>query len=302
MKPIIISGTSNRPLAIQIAQKLKVSLGKVVIEKFSDGETYVNIKENVKNRVVFIIQSGSDPANEHLVECLLLIDAAKRLKAKKVIVVFPFYPYRRKERHVEKGEAISAEVVAKTIKAAGADKVIACNLHSTTIEPFFKVPLQHLRLWDIFIDHYKSIMSRKNDFAVVAPDLGSRRRSKTIAQGLEIPLILVEKYRPRHDVVEISNVVGEVKDKNVILIDDEINTAGTVIGVSKALKSLGVKDIYICSVHPVLSGDAITRLNKSPIKEILVVNTINIPPEKRIKKIRILSAAKQIAEAIKENL
>lgn len=302
MKPVIISGTSNRALAIKIAQRLNCSLGQVEIKKFSDGETYVNIKENLKNKSVFIIQSGSNPANEYIFETMLLIAAAKDLKPKKIVIVFPFYPYRRQERKIFPGEALSAKVVANLITFAGTDEIITCNLHSTTIETFFTIPQYHIRLWDIFIDYFKKVISKNKNFCVVAPDAGSMRRSKTVAQALNVPLVLVEKCRPKHDIVEINNIVGEVEGKNIIIIDDEINTAGTVISVAKALKNLGANKILLGAIHPVLSGDAIKKLNKSCFEKIVVLDTIKLSNEKRIKKIKILSAAPAIANTILERI
>ncbi|MBU1167809.1 ribose-phosphate pyrophosphokinase [Patescibacteria group bacterium] len=300
MKPIILGGTSNPSLATKIAKELNTKLGSLEIERFSDGEIYVNIKEKLKGKEVFIIQSCSNPANEHLMETLLTIDAAKRSKAKKVTVVFPFYPYRRQERQVKPGEAISAELVAKLVEAAGADAVIAANLHSTTIEPFFKIPITHVRLWDIFINYYKKKIGSTHNFVVVAPDAGSMRRSKTIAQGLGIPLVLVEKSRPKHDVVEISNIVGEVENKNIIMIDDEINTADTLLSVAEALQNLGAKDVFFAAVHAVLSGPAIKRIKKPYLKEIAVTDTVRLHKEKQLAKIKVLTAAKEIATAIKK--
>lgn len=300
MKPLLLCGTSNPPLFKKIAQELNVDAAKVEIKKFTDGEIYVNLKSSVKDKKVFVLQSGSSPVNDNLMELLLLIDAAKRSGAKKVIAVLAFYPYRRQERQVQKGEAVSAEVVAKMIEAAGATKIIACNLHSTTIETFFNIPLVHLRLWSTFIEYYKKKTCSHDNCVVVAPDLGSRRRSKTIAQGLGLPLAIVEKYRPGHDRVLIKNVVGNVRGKNVIVVDDEINTGNTIIAVSMALKELGVKDIYFSAVHGVFGGEAIRELKKSPIKEIAVTDSILLPKEKRIPKIKILPIASQLASMIKK--
>ncbi|MBU1119292.1 ribose-phosphate pyrophosphokinase [Patescibacteria group bacterium] len=299
---VILSGSSNEPLAASIASQLTVPLVKRDIKTFSDGETYVNIDDNLDQKTVCVVQSGSHPVNDHLVEMLLLIDAARRQNAETIIAVFPFYPYRRQERKVAEGEAIAADVVARLLESVGVLSVIVCNIHAPVIETFFDVPFVNVELWDSLAQHFKSQIDIPEDFCVVAPDAGSIEDSSAIAERIGVSLVRAEKYRPTHDTVSIKSVDGDVSGKNVIMIDDEINTAGTVCGVATALKEAGALDIYLGATHPVLSGPAITRLEKSDLTKIIVADTIVLPEEKRIDKIEVISAAPELAHAIKQSV
>lgn len=303
MKKVLISGQSNLPLARKVAARLKLPLGKITISTFSDGEKYVNIKEELKGNEVFVFQSGSYPANENLIELLMILDAVKRLGPKKIIAVIPFYPYRRQERKVEKGEPISAQMVARFLKISGVNKVIVIDLHHPVIKDYLRVPVKEILPLSVFAKYLKK-KSLKN-FIVLAPDEGSIKRSGKFAQLLKLPLVTMKKKRAGHDQVAEADffVKGgrslDLKGKNVIMIDDEINTAGTLVESAKKLKKELIKDVYFAATHAVLSGPAIRRLKKSPLKEIMVTDTILFPPEKKIVKIKVLSVAKLIAQEIK---
>lgn len=299
---IILAGTSGEYLAKKIANKLGASLGHTKIEKFSDGETYVRIMEPVKDKKVFVIQSGCAPANDHLIELLFLLDAARRQQPKTLVAILPFYPYRRQERISTPGEAISADIVAKTLECAGADEVISLNLHSTTIEKFFTVPVLNLRAWQPFIDFFKKTVKDFSNFTTVAPDEGAISRSKLFSRELGTSLAIISKNRPDHDETEIETIVGEVKGENIIIVDDEINTAGTMVNTINALKEAGAQDIYLCCIHAVLSGEAVTRLRQCPIKKIIISDTIKLPTSKKLPNLEIVSVVPVIARVIKERM
>ncbi len=300
--PVILSGTASHSLAHRVASNLGLSLGNIEVKKFSDQETYVNIKEPVKGKKVFVIQSGCSPANENFMELLLTLDALKRLSPDEIVAILPFYPYRRQERKVEDGESISAELVANLIKTTGADKAITVNLHSTTIERYFKIPLVHLTAWPVFINYFKKNITNIKDFVVVAPDEGSIHHSKIFSREFKIPLAILPKSRPAHDQVEIETIIGDVKGKNIIIADDEINTAGTMVTAISTIKQAGAKNIYLACIHPVLSGKAITRLKNAPIKKILITDTIYLPPEKKLRNMEIISVAPLISKSIESSL
>ncbi|MFA6027950.1 MAG: ribose-phosphate pyrophosphokinase [Patescibacteria group bacterium] len=296
---ILLSGTSNEPLARKIAKELDKKLGKVTIKHFSDGETYVNVEEDVNDQKVYFIQSGSYPTNESLMELLIMLHALKKtnLKPKKVIAVVPFYPYRRMEKTVEVGESLTFELVADLLNTAGIDKIICMDLHKHRSKRFFKFQRRELFAMPVLIDYL-----RKKDLSntvLVAPDKGSMPELKKYSRALGIPIVKAYKKRKKHDEAIIKKLVGEVEGKDIIIIDDEINTAGTLLGVVNALKEKKAKDIYFACTHAVLSGPAIERLKQAPLKEVIVTDTINLPEEKRIDKIKILSVAKIFADAIR---
>lgn len=297
----LLAGSSNLPLARKIARYLSLKLGEIEIQKFSDGETYVNVKEKVKGKRVFVIQSGFDPANENLVELLLIIEAIKRLKAKEIISVLPFYPYRRQERKVEKGEPVSAQLVARLLETAGLDKALILHLHSPKIKNFFRIPVKEIFSEPVFVNYFKK--KKLKNPVVVAPDQGALKLSKKLASALSFPYAYFYKSRQRmHDKVGLMKLKGGfLKNKEVIMFEDEINTGGTVVENIKELKKQKCLNIYIAATHGILAGPAVERLKKLPIKEVIFTDSINIPKEKRIKKIKILSCAKILAEAIKEN-
>lgn len=298
-KPILFSGTSNQPLGKKLAKILNCPQGKITLKRFSDGEIYVDIKEAVQNRSVIILQSCSTPGNEYLIELLIIIDALKYLKPKKIIICLPFYPYRRQEKKIEKGESITARLVAKLLKTSGAQNLILLDLHSKKIEKFIKIPFSHLTALPLFVNYFKK-KKLKNAF-VVAPDQGAYRKNKALADQLKLSSTFIKKSRQgKHDLVEKMEIVGKDVKKQAIILDDEINTAGTLIKVTKLLIKKGVKNIYVAVTHPVLSNKAVLKLKKSPIKEIIVTDSIYLPPEKRIKKIKIISVAEILAQEIQK--
>ncbi|MFH2104962.1 MAG: ribose-phosphate pyrophosphokinase [Parcubacteria group bacterium] len=297
MSNIIISGSTNPTLARQLARQTKSPLAPTEITKFPDNETYVNIKTDLKGQNVFIVQSCSNPANESLMELLILIDAAKRLQPKKITAIIPFYPYRRQEKKVKSGESVTAELVARLLKAAGANKVIAVELHTEKVEAFFDFPLVHIRTLPLLIEHFGKKIDQARDFIVVAPDHGSADESSTLASALGIPLAVIDKTRISFNTVEIEKLTGEVAGKNVIIIDDEISTGGTLCKVTAALKKHGVKDIYVGVTHGVFADQAIAKISRSPIKEVVITDTI--AQIRKCKKIRVLSVVKLIGREIR---
>jgi ribose-phosphate pyrophosphokinase len=292
-------GTSNPQLARKIAKLSKQKLGKVEIKKFSDSETYVNIKENIKNKNVSVTQPCSIPANENLTELLIIIDAAKRFKPKKITAVIPFYPYRRQERKIEPGESVTAELVAKLIETAGANKVVTVELHSEKIKSFFKIPITHLRTLPLFVDYFRKKFSNLENYVVVAPDMGAKEQSEKLAKALKTQLAVVTKSRPEHDKVKIEELSNNVAGKHVIILDDEINTAGTICQVARALKEHGARNIYVAATHGIFSADAIQKIERAPIKEVVTTDTIAWRKKAKSRKIRIISVAGLISEVIK---
>ena len=293
----LFSGTSNLLLARKIAKNLKVKLGKITIKRFADGEIYVNVREEVWGKNCFIIQSCSTPGNENLMELLIIIDAVRRLKPKKIIACIPFYPYRRQERKVETGEAVTADLCAKLLSAAGVDRLIVLDLHSRVIEKFFRVPYKHLTAFSLFLDYFKK--KRLRDAVVIAPDQGAFSVNKKLARQLKIPVGHIYKSRMgKHEVIARMKLTNRVLGKNVIMLDDEISTAGTLVAACQLLKKEGAKNIYFACTHPVLADPAIARLRKAAVKEVVVTDSIYLPPQKRIAKIKVVSVAKLIAKSL----
>ena len=298
---VLLTGTSNEALAKKIAKELDLKLGKVVIKHFSDGETYVNVEEDVNNKKVYFIQSGSYPTNENLMELLIMLHALKKnnLHPKKVIAIVPFYPYRRMEKTVEIGESLTFELVADLLKTAGIDKIICMDLHKHRSKRFFNFQRRELFAMPLLVEYLKK--KDLSNMVIVAPDKGSMPESKKYSRALNIPIVKAYKKRKKHDEAIIKKIVGEIKNKDVIIIDDEVNTAGTLESVVKAIKEKGARDIYFACTHAVLSGPAMERLKSAPIKEVIVTDTINIPEEKMIDKLKIISVAGLFAEAIRND-
>jgi ribose-phosphate pyrophosphokinase len=292
----IITGNSNPKLAKEISQILGCSITKTVVSTFSDGEISVNIKQSVRGNDVFVIQSTCEPVNDNLMELLILIDALKRASAGRINAVIPYYGYARQDRKAKARDPITAKLVADLITAAGADRVLTMDLHAIQIQGFFDMPIDHLLGIPILADYFK----KKNieDLVVVSPDLGSVTRSRNFAERLHAPLAIIDKRRPRANISEVMNVIGDIKDKNVILLDDIIDTAGTITGGAKALMDLGAKKVYAACTHPVLSGPAIERINNSVIDELITTNTIPLTDDKKSDKILTLSVAPIFASAI----
>ncbi len=292
----VLSGSANRALAEEIAEHLGIDLCKVNLGRFADGEISVRIDENVRGNDVFIVQPTNPPA-ENVMELLLLIDAARRASAARITVVMPYYGYARQDRKDQPRVPIGAKLMANMIMAAGADRVLGVDFHQHQLQGFFDIPVDHLYAMPVFTAHYR----RKAlvEPVVVAPDVGSAKMARGFAKRLNATLAIIDKRRPQPNVSEVVNVVGEVAGSDCILVDDMIDTAGTVSEAARALQELGAKDIYCCATHALLSGPAPKRLRESPIKEVAITNTIAIPAERRIDKLCVLSVGDLLAKAIR---
>ena len=295
----IFTGNSHPELAKEIADLLGLPLGNSKVSTFSDGEISVDINETVRGVDVFIVQSTSSPVNNNLMELLIMIDALRRASAGRITAVIPYYGYARQDRKAKSRDPITAKLVANLITAAGADRVLTMDLHAAQIQGYFDIPLDHLQGGKILANYFNE--KKIEDLVVVSPDLGSVTRSRKFANGLEgdVPLAIIDKRRPKANVCEIMNIIGDVKDKNVILLDDMIDTAGTICNAANALKEFGAKEVYACCTHAVLSGPAIERIEASAISELIVLDTIQLPEEKKIDKIQVKSVAPLFADAIK---
>lgn len=295
----IFAANSNPDLAARIAERLELPVGKSSVGMFSDGEISVNLYETVRGSDVFVVQSTSEPVNDHLMELLIMIDALKRASAGRITAVIPYMGYARQDRKAKARDPISAKLVADLISTAGADRVLTMDLHAAQIQGFFNIPVDHLLGVPILAPYYAKKFGRdRDDVVVVSPDLGSVTRARNFAQRLNVPLAIIDKRRPKANVSEVMNIIGDVKEKTVILVDDMIDTAGTITHGAQALVDYGAKEVYACCTHPVLSGPAIERIENSPITELLVLDTISLPEEKKIDKIKTMSVAPVFAEAI----
>lgn len=292
----IISGNSNKPLAEAIAKHLHVALTSVDLGHFSDGETSVHLNESVRGKDVFIIQSTSTPVNENLMELLVLIDAVRRASAGRITAVVPYFGYARQDRKARPRDPITAKLVADILTSAGADRLLTMDLHAAQIQGFFDIPVDNLVGNPMLSDYFKNLVD--DDFVVVSPDVGSVGRARSAATRLNCPIAIIDKRRPKANQVEIMNIIGEVEGKTCLLVDDMIDTAGTICLGAEALHNAGVKKIYACCTHAVLSGPAIERIQKSYIDELVVLDTIDLPAEKKIDKIKVLSISKLLAKAI----
>ena len=297
----VFACNSNKELAEAIVAKLGLKLGDAEVEKFSDGEISVKINETIRGADVFIIQSTSYPVNDNLMELLIMIDAMKRASAARITAVMPYYGYARQDRKARARDPISAKLIANILTSAGADRVLTMDLHCAQIQGFFDIPVDNLigspLLTNYYIDKYGDALEK--DFVAVSPDLGSVTRVRKFAEKLNIPIAIIDKRRPKANVSEVMNIIGDIEGKRVILVDDMIDTAGTITNGAQALADRGAKAVYACCTHGVLSGPAIERIQNSPIEELLTLDTIVIPEERRIPKIKTISVASLFAEAIK---
>ncbi|MBE7031236.1 MAG: ribose-phosphate pyrophosphokinase [Ruminococcaceae bacterium] len=295
----IFTANSNPEFAKGIAQHLGISVGKSEVGTFSDGEIFVNIGETVRGSDVFVVQSTCSPVNNNIMELLIMIDAFKRASAGRITAVIPYFGYARQDRKSKARDPISSKLVADLIATAGADRVLTMDLHAPQIQGFFNVPVDHLLGAPILARYYKEKFSgMEQDTVVVSPDLGSVTRARNFAQKIDVPIAIVDKRRPKANVAEVMNIIGEIKDKNVILVDDMIDTAGTITQGAQALVDRGAKKVYACCTHGVLSGPAIERIQNSVIDELVILDTVPLPPEKQIDKIKVLSVAPVFGEAI----
>lgn len=292
----IFTLNSNPALAKEIADIVGVELGKSSVTRFSDGEIQINIEESIRGCDVYIIQSTSNPVNEHIMELLIMIDALKRASAKTINIVIPYYGYARQDRKARAREPITAKLVANLIETAGSTRVITLDLHAPQIQGFFDIPIDHLMGVPILGEYF--LGKNLEDIVIVSPDHGGVTRARKLADKLKAPIAIIDKRRPRPNVAEVMNIVGHIEGKTAILIDDIIDTAGTITLAANALEENGAKAVYACCTHPVLSGPAIERIANSKIKELVITNSIQLPEEKRIDKLVELSVAPLIGEAI----
>ncbi|KAA1036177.1 ribose-phosphate diphosphokinase [Macrococcus equipercicus] len=295
----IFSLNGNPALAEEIAGYVGIPLGKCSVKSFSDGEVQINIEESIRGCDVFIVQPTSNPVNEHLMELLIMIDALKRASAATINVLMPYYGYARQDRKARSREPITAKLVADMIEKAGADRVIALDLHAPQIQGFFNIPIDHLMGVPILSDYFLG----KHDIdlaetVVVSPDHGGVTRARKMADRLKAPIAIIDKRRPKPNVAEVMNIVGDINGKTAIIIDDIIDTAGTITLAAQALIDKGAKEVYACCTHPVLSGPAYERIEGSAIKELVVTNSIVLPEANRPAKIKQLSVGELLAQAI----
>lgn len=294
----IFAGNSHRELAEEIAEKIGLPVGVASVGQFSDGEAQINIGEVVRGSDVFLIQSTCPPVNDNLMELLIMIDALRRASAGRITAVMPYFGYARQDRKARARDPISAKLVANLITTAGADRVLTMDLHASQLQGFFDIPVDHLIGVPLLAKYFTDKFDNMDDVVVVSPDVGSVSRSRAFAGRMEVPLAIIDKRRPKANVVEIMNVIGDVKDKRVVLVDDLIDTAGTIVNGIDALLEIGAKEVYACCTHAVLSGPALERIEKSNMKELVTLNTIPLPKEKQIDKIKSISVAGMFAEAI----
>ncbi|MFD2681345.1 ribose-phosphate diphosphokinase [Bacillus seohaeanensis] len=294
----IFSLNSNYDLAKEIANEVGVDLGKCTVKQFSDGEIQINIEESIRGCDVFVIQSTSYPVNENLMELLIMIDALKRASAKTINIVMPYYGYARQDRKARAREPITAKLVANLLETAGAFRVITLDLHAPQIQGFFDILIDHLMGVPILADYFEEKGFKQEDIVIVSPDHGGVTRARKLAERLKAPIAIIDKRRPKPNVAEVMNIVGNIDGKIAILIDDIIDTAGTITLGANALVENGAKEVYACCTHPVLSGPAIERIENSKIKELVVTNSIPLSEDKLIGKVKQLSVARLISEAI----
>lgn len=292
----IFAGNSNRPLAEAIAAKLNTKLGEIEMKHFSDGEICVRFEETIRGMDVFFVQSTSSPVNTNLMELLIMIDAAKRASAGRITAVIPYFGYARQDRKARSREPITAKLVANLLTSAGADRILTMDLHCMQIQGFFDIPLDNLVGGPTLYNYFKPKVD--DNFVVVSPDIGSVSRARNVAARMGAKMAIIDKRRPKANVMEVMHIIGEVEGKNCLMVDDMIDTAGTIVQGANALKEAGAKEIYACCTHGVLSGPAIERLASSPISELAILDTINIPQEKMLPMFKIISTAPIFAAAI----
>jgi ribose-phosphate pyrophosphokinase len=294
----IFAGNSNPALAQEIVQAMGMELSQVMVKQFSDGEIYLQIKENVRGADVFIIQPTCTPVDRNLMELLLMMDAMKRASAERITAVLPYYGYARQDRKDKPRVPISARLVAALLETAGADRILALDLHAAQIQGFFDIPVDHLFATPVLIDYFRTV--KVPDMTVVSPDAGGVERARAFAKRLNSPLAIIDKRREEANVAEVMNVVGEVEGRNCLLVDDLIDTAGTLVKGAEALLMQGAASVSACATHAVLSGPAVKRIEESELVEVVVTNSIPLSKEARkSSRIKSLSVAKLLAEAIR---
>ncbi len=292
----VFTGNAHPELANEIASIMGKPLGKATVTKFSDGEISVNLWESVRGVDVYIVQPTCNPVNDNLMELLIMIDAMKRASAGRINAVIPYYGYARQDRKAKARDPITSKLVANLIVAAGADRVVTMDLHANQIQGYFDIPVDHLVGLPILAKYFKE--KALEDVVVVSPDHGSVTRARNLAQYLDSPIAIIDKRRPEPNKSEIMNIIGNIEGKNCIILDDMIDTAGTICNAANAIKERGAKAVYSCATHAVLSGPAVERLEASAIEELVLLNTIPMPEEKKIEKMKFLSVAPLFAEAV----
>lgn len=293
----LLAGNANIQLAKKISNVLRVPLAKSDVTHFSDGEINLNIGETVRGMDVFIVQPTCTPVNDNLMETLILIDACKRASAGRINAVIPYYGYARQDRKTKAREPITAKLVADLLTVAGADRVITMDLHAGQIQGYFNIPVDHLTAVPLLAGYFKDIVTPET--VVVSPDLGGVTRVRNFANVLDLPIAIIEKRRPKANVSEVMNVIGDIEGKDVILVDDIIDTAGTICQAASALKKFGAKKVYGCATHGVLSGPAIERLENSEMEKFIITDTIPMTETYKGNKIEVVTVAETFAEAIR---
>lgn len=295
----LLTGNANKKLAQSIAESLGVELGTAEIEKFSDGEIKIKINESIRGKDVYIVQPTSYPTNDNLMELLIMIDACRRASAGYINAIIPYYGYARQDRKTRGREPITAKLVANLLTVAGASRIVTMDLHAGQIQGYFDIPVDHFSAIKLLASYFNDMAYDKpEDYVVVSPDLGGVRRARQFSDYLKLPIAIIEKRRPMPNVSEVMSVIGDFKGKHAILVDDMVDTAGTITNAANYLMENGAKDVYIASTHGVFSGKAIERLSDSSVKEVIVTNTIELTKEKQLDKIKQLEVGPLLAEAI----
>ncbi|MCM1289770.1 MAG: ribose-phosphate pyrophosphokinase [Corallococcus sp.] len=293
----IFSGNSNKKLAEAICKHLNIELGKLDVGRFSDGESSIYIKETVRGCDVFVVQSTCHPVNDNLMDLLVIIDALKRASAGRITAVIPYFGYARQDRKSRARDPISAKLVADILQTAGANRVLTMDLHSSQLQGFFNIPVDNLMGMPVLANYFRK-KGLPQDLIIVSPDMGSVTRSRALATRFNVPMAIIDKRRPKANVMEVMNVIGDVEGKTCLMIDDLVDTAGTICQGAEALFQHGAKEVIACCSHAVLSGPAIERLEQSRLSQLVVLDTIDLPEEKRLPKIKVVTIADMFAEAI----
>ncbi|MDR3153859.1 MAG: ribose-phosphate pyrophosphokinase [Deltaproteobacteria bacterium] len=295
---VVFSGNSNKALALEICEALWQPLGKAQVRRFSDGEIFIELGENVRGRDTFVIQSTCAPVNDNIMELLLIIDALKRASARRITAVIPYYGYARQDRKAAPRVPISAKLVADLLTSSGTTRVLAMDLHAGQIQGFFNIPVDHLFAAPILLQHLKSLGTE--NIVLVSPDAGGVERTRYLAKRIEAPIAIVDKRRDAPGEAKAMNIIGDVKDKRALIIDDMIDTAGTLTQAAKVILEKGALEVMAMATHPVFSGEALRRIQESPLSQIAVTNSIPLSPAGReMEKIKVLSVAKLLSEAIR---
>jgi ribose-phosphate pyrophosphokinase len=293
----LFSGSANVPLSQEVARYLGMDLGPMVRKRFADGEIYIQIQESIRGCDVYLIQPSCSPVNDHLMELLIMVDACRRASARQITAVLPYYGYARADRKTAGRESITAKLVANLITQAGANRVLAMDLHSAQIQGYFDIPFDHVYGSPVILDYL--ISKQLEDIVVVSPDVGGVARARAFAKKLnDAPLAIIDKRRQTHNVAEVMNVIGDVAGKTAILVDDMIDTAGTISEGARMLRQEGARQVYACATHAVFSGQAVERLSSGLFEEVIVTNTIPLPEERRFEQLKMLSVANLLGETI----